>query len=317
MPKEITHWLIARRTTQGLNRTAWAEPVEAQPHLLRLAAVFPDVPFYLGGPGDPAGLRGLGARLHGAGGEDTFAPVRRLLEGRSRPSGLAAWLVGLLSHVSADAVFHPLVGYQAGDLRQPDPGRRSLAVQRHRRLEAAIDLHLAGGLARVRTCSLRASLRRAEAPLGRLGGASIPGVGLGPEEKARWIVRGFRRFALVQGLTRNSVLAAWLHRIRAGLPRPAREAAALVYAPQLARSLAGLNGPIAYRHPVTGQAFSRSLAELVELAAAETVALCRLIEPAVFAGERLELPRGPCLDTGLVGPAGRMRYFASRPLIGV
>jgi len=317
MPKEITHWLVARRAAQGLARTAWAGPVEARPHLLRLAAVFPDAPFYLGGPGDPAALRGLGARLHGAGGEDTYAPVRDLLEIRPRPPGLAAWLVGLLSHFSADAVFHPLVWYQAGDNFDPDPGRRSLAVERHRRLEAAIDLHLAGGLERIRVWSLRASLRRAEAPLGRLLDASIPQAGLGPEEKARWLARAFRRFALVQGLTLNQVLAAWLHRLRAGLPRPVREAAALVYAPQLAWSLAGLNGPIAYRHPVTGQAFSRSLAELVELAAAETVALCRLIEPALFAGERLELPRGPCLDTGLVGPAGRMKYLAERPLIGV
>ncbi|WP_022660868.1 zinc dependent phospholipase C family protein [Paucidesulfovibrio longus] len=312
MPKEYTHFRIAERSAGLLAGTRFgADLVPLQGRVraaLLLGSVFHDAPYYLETPGreESESLLELPHLLHGKKGRDTHALLRAqaahaaALNGSPEAKEARAFLVGLASHLCADATLHPMVFHLTGDYFG-EPG----AVERHRLLESCLDLAVAGSRAELRSRRLTRLLRSCDpvplAPLDFLG--VLSGNGNGGVNAA--LRRAWRTFSRMQFLA-LSPLGAALARLRPLLPQKSRlprEILALLYpdAASAAPILEFLSGRISYLHPVTGEPRSASIEELMEEASQKTVRLCAALEPAAFgdADPSGVIGRGPGLDTGL------------------
>ncbi|MBN2141463.1 MAG: zinc dependent phospholipase C family protein [Desulfovibrionaceae bacterium] len=323
MPKEIVHWEAARLTAERLGASAFGPALSACPEGLLAGAVFHDALFYLACPFQRREAR-LAKVLHGSEGSDSYE-ILRLQAGlvRKRPDDPlpAAFLVGLASHIAADAAMHPMIYYLSGNTAHPDRATASRAVAGHRALEAAMDIALLNGLPRPGEHSLGPILARVRArggigracPLDRLAALA----GSSEQALGRALRRALANFSFMQSLFLRPAAGRALYASRRALPRPLRNIAALFYAPQLLRFRRALRAGKKYRHPVSGRALRQDLAGLVGEAAANGAALCLEVEEAAFGRKEACLPDpGPCLDTGLPGVGLDMaRHFADRPLI--
>jgi hypothetical protein len=324
MPRDITHWLIARDTAALLPADSfYGAAGRERPALRSLGAVLHDALFYA--PPALGGFAWLADQLHGEGGEDSLPPVRALhrtvtaLRVASSPLAvdLGAAFVGFVSHLHADATFHPLVYYHTG---LPGPtGRMSSAVsQRHRRLEALIDLHFVGSLEALDHWSLAATL--AAAGRGGRDLSSIVARTLAePAERATLVETldaSWARYGRAQTVFRWRALVGTAHSLRHLLPDGAREIVALGYAPALVALLSRVAGEIEYRHPVTGADARTSLAVLRRTAAAAAAAMLGRLEATPVAAEPLSGEVGPTLVGGLPGAgAAAMVHCAPAPLV--
>ncbi len=133
MPKEISHWILAERTLNGLSGSSRISGIIRDNQSVYLGgAVLPDTLLHLiRGPHSRTALR-LADRFHDARG-NSFAP---LINAAGRhpegiPHDLLACLLGVVSHITADSVFHPYVYALTG----------VDAIGMHYRLETALDVH--------------------------------------------------------------------------------------------------------------------------------------------------------------------------------
>ncbi len=320
MPKEIVHWMVAQRAAELLGQSPFGPALARCPRGLRLGAVHHDTLFYLSGE-HPAGLAALPHRLHGSHGEDSFELLRlhaAHLHARKDEPLPTAFFVGLASHIFADATLHPLVYHLTGNYYDADEKKRTGAVRRHRSLEALLDMVAAGGLDRVTGQSLRALVEGLEGPLSLACPpellAALAGSTAQAAEKAQ--AQALDNFCTMQALSRMPTLARLLREFSGFLPGSLREIAALFYAPQLLEQRGEVDGRMGYRNPVTGEALSGTLAELMELAARRTAAFCLAQAQGIAASGQLKGEgAGPSLDMGLPAtPASQARFFASRLL---
>lgn len=285
MPKEITHWLIASEVSSGLRETAFREPLERYGNILKIGAVVHDAPYYyLKGDRDRR-FGDLPRKLHGTV-DDAYELLGGLLSlTLERPPAergpLLAFLVGLVTHLFADALLHPMIFHLTGPYDHPTFREGTVARQDHRRLETLIDMHFAGGYERVRHCSLASVLGAAEAPLQAIF-THAGTAWLEPDRAAGFaegLASAFRFFAFMQGLFRSPVLGRLSFRLFPVVPSSAREILALVYTPHLARYGARIAGDIRYRHPCSGLEETGRLDDLFRRAVEQSIAFCRGLEP--------------------------------------
>ena len=327
MPNHLTHWLIAQRAAADLGGTVFEEPLARYRPCLMIGAVFHDALFYLPGRSPLAGFGAVASRLHGEDGEDTYELPRALAglirRGRSGPE-LTAFLAGLACHIGSDTVFHPFVFHHTGPIDPRNKVSASRSVQAHRRLEAALDLHFAGGFQGLKTYSLRSFLDQAGPWTGELfalAGELLAGPGAGPEQ-VRGLAQAFRisfeRFAKAQVFFQNRAAARLLFSLRRALPRGLREIGALGYHGGLKWYLDLLKRPIPYRHPVTGAEEVVTVEQLFERAVSASVRLCGNLAELISTGTCRALEEaGPGLSSGLPGtPSDRLVDFAPRRLVG-
>ncbi|MCK7469332.1 MAG: zinc dependent phospholipase C family protein [Desulfosudis oleivorans] len=200
---------------------------------------------------------------------------------------LTAFLVGLITHLYADALMHPLIFYLTGPYDARDLRRRTAARQDHRMLETLIDMCLAGGYHRVRGHSLAAYIRDAEMPL----------LELHDHLDKTWLRdEDTERFA--EGLL-SLLPAVFLHAVP--LPEPlwpgasprfcwpslrrrSGQVLALVYSPRLMDHCWRIEGAIPCRHPSTGEVRSQSIGALFQDAVDRSVEFCLGLEPVLGSG---------------------------------
>jgi len=291
MPKELTHWILAERAYAGLDAGSPLRGIiEAHRGHYLAGAVLPDTLMHIfRGPHARTALE-LSKRFHDAGG-NSYAPLIRA-EGQypdGLPPNLLASLLGVLAHMQADIAFHPFVFAVAG-IR--DMGR-------HYRLETAIDVNLI--------------LRGAVLPARRLGdlvtaqtrddlvtACSIlfdPEVELSRSTMERALDLHCR-FQGIFGRTSWKILA----RILGSLPgSPLREKRHLFYPIVMSRDDEMITGQGEWRHPVTGERRSSSVAELADQAVRRTVAVLERIGERGSLVAALADPPGENLLTGMYG----------------
>ena len=314
MPKEATHWAIAEKTAERLGGTALGEAALACPNALKLGAIYPDLPYYLTGTGDLAKrAAALGNRYHGAHGEDTYDLPRALLAGIEESDAPArrAMLVGVASHLCADAAFHPLVYFVTGNYYDPDPARRSKAIRGHRRFEGLLDMVLCGGTEGIRGCNAKQVWEALEEDASTLLPWSVRRQTV--EGGAAILAAASEKFLEAQPMFGNPVaglLAAWM---TPWLPGHLKELAALFYGRPSAKALEKAGGAFEYRNPATGDPCAASARQLMEKAIDDSAALCAELETALGNGDAKTFRRaGPSLNFGIVGAGvDRARYFAA------
>jgi hypothetical protein len=137
MPKELTHWILAERALAGLSDCSRLRELILDHHDCYLGgAILPDTLLHLfSGPRAVTALD-LAARFHDAAG-NSFAPLiqaeQRFPEGL--PPASLACLLGVITHMQVDIVFHPFVYALTG----------TTGSGRHYKLETDIDVHFLKG----------------------------------------------------------------------------------------------------------------------------------------------------------------------------
>jgi Zinc dependent phospholipase C len=143
MPKELTHWMIARQAARRLDATSrTSQAVRSCPEAFYLGAIAPDGPYYV--PND-ASVVDIATRLHGQGTDDAYAAVKRAIATAPVPGpspSTIAFAAGVLCHMAADTVFHPAVFYFTGFAAHPSAAVNDAYLFRHRAFETALDVHL-------------------------------------------------------------------------------------------------------------------------------------------------------------------------------
>ena len=289
MPKELTHWLLAERSLVGLEATSRLSVLIHENRALYLAgAVLPDTLMHLfRGQHGPKALA-LASRFHDSGG-NSYAPLIRIEEAygtEGLPAGLQACLLGVLSHMQADIVFHPFVFAHSG---MNDKGR-------HYWVETAIDCHFsrqgavfpAKRLDALMTPAVRSELVTAGALLFDPEG-SLP---------RQALERALELHCRIQAMCDSSFWKLVAH-LLACLPVPLFRHARQLFYP-LVRSgqdpveLFGI-----WRHPVTGEERTEMPDDLAKEAVKRTVALFERIDVQGGLKDALGVPPGENLLTGL------------------
>jgi hypothetical protein len=324
MPKEVTHWLIAEAVSKRLEGTFLEGPLRRNPNLLHIGAIIHDAPYYyLKGDFDSR-FGSLPTKLHGTVDEavELVESLLRYLLGlpEDEKVKLEAFLVGLITHLFADALMHPLIFYLTGPYDAMDLKRRSAARYDHRMLESLIDVCLAGGYHRLRGYSLAAYIRDAEMPLLRLHD-HLDKTWLGDEDTERFaegLLSSFRLFSIMQSLYRNRLAGRLAPLMSAITPPQVREVLALFYSPRLTDQCWRIEGEIPSRHPSTGEFRGQNIRVLFQDAVDRSVEFCLGLEPLFGSGSSAPGAWSlPPVDPSLgFGPGDSLRFFAPGRFFG-
>lgn len=292
MPKEITHWILAERTAEQLAGSRLADIISSHHEAYLGGAVLPDTLLHLFRGADSTTALQLADSFHDATG-NSYAP---LMEAEARhggviPHNLLACLLGVLSHMQADMVFHPYVYSLSG----------VTDIGRHYRLETAIDVHF---LRRPLTPPVRRMdhlVTPATAPLLIDAMALLfDPAGLLPREA---LERSLELHCRIQGM--YDALPWKIAALVLGtlLGSPFREQRQLFYPLRSSGSghCAMIDSVVQWRHPVTGVASSASPDDLAEETITRSVALFRRVEESGTLASALHDPPGANLLTGLYG----------------
>lgn len=324
MPKEITHWIIAERAVERLaGDSLLGSSARQAMNTMRLGAIFHDVLYYLTDIPARHPARQVPDTLHGVMGGDTYKIARAIADvyyhHRDMPQ-LLAFLAGVVSHIQADIVFHPMVYYTSGN--PFDRATKSAATRHHRVLESVIDMLVCAPSYRVESFHVGQYLKSAEVDMRMLWTLLYQGFTTVPEQTlADFTVRAYRRLALIRRFEVSPVVNALHRTVRSFLPTSLREVMCLAYDQHVYASAQrqGIDRTsiITYRHPVSNQEFAQSIDDLIEEAIQKTVDICVLIDRELkdFA-PILDYERGASLETGMIGTKIRqMMYFRSTPLL--
>lgn len=293
MPKEIAHWILAQAAADELASNSRLAGIICNHRSTYLAgAVLPDTLLHLfRGPHARTALQ-LAHRFHDAYG-NSFEPLIRaeMNHAGALPDDLLAGLLGVISHMLADIVFHPFVYSLSG----------SGDIGQHYRVETAIDVHFlrqgtaapASRLVDLITSGSRATLVNVAAMLFDPDGEL-------PRQALENALSLHCRFQGMYDRTGWKIAALLLGRLCGS---PFREQQHLFY--PLGGTGDGyaeyLGGITEWNHPVTGTRIRSSLNELARDARQRMVTVFRSIEEQGELAAALKDHPGENLLTGLPG----------------
>lgn len=319
MPKDFIHFKIAQITADQLEGTQYTSCLKKHEDGLLLGSIFHDAMFYAVTPkGKP--LETLSHALHGKEGQDTFELIRtqaRHAKATTTSTLPSAVLVGLVSHLYADVVIHPLVWHLTGQYYAENAASKSQARRHHRALESLMDMVACPDMIGRTRYRIRTLLRRCPDFLNT--GIPIDGLSLlakMPLKTTRkCLASAWTIYSLLQWAYAQPTLARILFALRNELPSSIAEIGMLFYAPQLLTQSEQLQGTINYTHPATDAKLAASLEQLMHTAATKAASLCRQLEPAVFGDAPIHIPGpGPSMDAGVAGVSTQqMTSFSDVP----
>jgi len=292
MPKELTHWILADRALAGLSSGSRLRELLLEHHDCYLGgAVLPDTLLHLTrGPHATTALA-LARQFHDTAG-NSFAPLIRA-EQRS-PEGLPpatlACLLGVVTHMQADIVFHPFVYALTG----------TAGIGRHFRLETDMDVHFLKGGARLKvrhvadlmSPATRSILVDTCALLFDPDGRRLP------RHELEQALALHCRFQALYNRT-FCKLAVRLAALLAGAPF--REQRHLFYPLKSLRKDRFGEEAVEWRHPVSGEPRRTSLEQLADETVRRIVTLFDSIETEGSLADALSDSPGENLLTGMHG----------------
>ncbi|MBN1687034.1 MAG: zinc dependent phospholipase C family protein [Spirochaetales bacterium] len=326
MPKELTHWIAAKRTRQLLEDGRVKEAVSRHAHFYYLGAVVYDSPFYAMAIRNAARFQQIAKRLHGMDGSDTFHPFRSLFSSyrNNPPVEALSFICGAFTHYSLDVAFHPLVNYFSGKYPESDRVSSAVSQVRHRDFETFLDLYMCGKDAARPAGAQGAQANELGAQLDNRGRFShtLRGVSggnnmtpelvsrfFGTEEQSLPVFPVLKQHGLIQRQFYNRALARFLGFVRRFSGCTIAAVAASFYpAILLAKALRSPDhtfpffaSAMPYIHPNTGEKLRRSAVELVTRATRAAADLINGYQTALQNGDGggyLSGERGLSLDYG-------------------
>lgn len=328
MPKEITHWLIAEKAAERLAQGTASQALVSHSGMIRLGAILHDVLYYVrSGKAHIRRCTDIANTLHGAHGEDTFALLRMIASDidsdnkrgfDTQCEASRAFLFGAMTHYCADVVFHPYIYYISGNCLQNTTFFQ--AWENHRSLEAAIDLAFCNEHHRAakKFSLLRDISRHSSALQGILQSLAKRQGDFGMNIRWQDYEEGYNTLAwlrlLMVSFVPNTLLDAAQYAapefIQTIISAETRSYLGLRYTRQSRWSIPAIRQSFPYRHPVSGEHYTATLADLFEQAVQESLNLWGVLENTVLVGKPLRM-QGKSLEVGMQGvPSTAMKTFA-------
>lgn len=319
MPKELTHWHIAREAMKKGIPGEVGKIIASNPALYYLGAIAHDIGFYDLSSPSLANLEHVANQLHGVGGENTVTPLCEIMEtafGQNNVRVHLAFLLGMLTHLVVDSTFHPMVYYMSGNYFAEDPEERDKAVYRHRLLETAIDLWLKS----VHPLDYPSGLLQLWRDTGETERKAFKllieqAVCNGDMRKIEHFHKAWRNHRLLQTVFGWSTPRKMLSIYRSIGHSSVGKLEALFYT--LPLDLSFFETTLDWRHPVTGERQAIMIDAVFDLCVKKVVLLFNQLTElpleiwALFLCELSPLS----LDTGLpLVPVAQMRFFGDEPL---
>lgn len=319
MPKELTHWHIAREAMKKGIPGEVGKIIASNPALYYLGAIAHDIGFYDLSSPSLANLEHVANQLHGVGGENTVAPLCEIMKralGQNNHRVHLAFLLGMLTHFVADSTFHPMVYYMSGNYFAEDPEERDKAVYRHRLLETAIDLWLKS----VQPMDYPSGLLQLWRDTGETERKAFrllieQAVCNGDIRKIEHFHKAWRNYRLLQTVFGWSTPRKMLSIYRSFGHLSVGKLEALFYTQPL--DLSFFETKLAWRHPVTGERHAIMIEAFFDLCVKKVVRLFnQLTEQPLEKWAHFLCELSPLsLDTGLpLVPVARMEFFDAEPL---
>lgn len=300
MPKEVTHWIIS---LEGLSHV---DVVNKHIHSFLLGAVIHDGVYYTWRGEVLPGMEEAEKELHGVRGEDTYAPLRRVLLTLPDPipEEAKAFLLGVQSHIIVDSTFHPFIYYFAGI----DPKEAKI---RHKILEAYLDLHLMDRLKLPNKGLINQSLRCLQPWEETLFPLLKPFFNHPNKKGDRLLRKMLSSMAMLQPLLFFPPVGWILRKLPLSKTKSLGSA---FYPTSKPLRCPFFDSPFRYHHPVTGKAQMTSMEQLLREAKEKILASWQIWETHALK-EKLyqfyEKAYGPSLTTGMVKiPHDQMHYQA-------
>jgi len=268
MPKEAAHWILAEQAWQAMPDGLLKTEIHENKALYYLGAIVFDTPYYLLIGQNRSNLLAATHRLHGYQASSPFNPFGPLAKSSEvLPEGYRTFLAGALTHVAADAVFHPFIYYYGGNDDDVSSSQAARATARHRRLETALDLHFLnrngnGTFRNLCLFSLYRNRENEESAFLKLLNLLYFGRILAPASSLKL---AFWQHALIHVIIQQRRIHQLFGLFDILYPRQARRVQpieALFYATCQDADPRFFQRPLYYRHPVTGEEQTQSVSQL-------------------------------------------------------
>jgi hypothetical protein len=297
MPKDITHWVLAEKAFQRLDDGSTIKKIIAsRKNLYMIGAVVPDIPLYVIYGRHGRLLRELAEAVHDRR-PDSYAAFDGLhaLFGRRLSESALALMLGVISHIHADAAIHPLVYFFSGigsGIKKDD----DRACVRHHTLEAYLDLYMQQKTAiahRLFLCYLkRIEIDRSSFQLMAAALFSLHG-----QRAVRIINKAVWMNAFFQSLFEKDLPRRFLDFLNRLPGVDLTLYSAYFYPDPRPNSTLLFTKPFRYRHPATGEEMLFSVDQLIDTAVQRTVEVFYALESG------LQKRKDPAeILSGLKGP---------------
>ncbi len=291
MPKELTHWIIAERACKELSSDSRLYGVIAQNKKEYLAgAVLPDTLLHLFCGQDAKLALSAAGRFHNTDG-NSYDPLIRAESkyGQLLSDPMLSCLLGVISHMQADMVFHPYIFALTGT---DDIGR-------HYQLETNIDMYLTSKCLQPPVNRLY-DLVTAETEQTIVSTAEIL-FSTASELPIAAISKALKLHCRFQSMYSKTFWKLVVNLLGAFLGNPYNQHRHLFYPIELfgKQDFNHMAEAVEWEHPVTGEARKSKIDDLVEDAVKRTVEMFRQIEVEKTLVAALVDPPGCNLLTGM------------------
>jgi len=300
MPRELVHWRVVQAVLEH-PRLAENKVLFSSLHREKLSAYLGslahDVPYYYRAGHDP--FEQVADYLHGKEGEDTFDPIRQLAAAilvRPPDEQISLWpfLFGMLTHMAADIVFHPMIFYFTGNYHAEDAEERHRAQARHRLFEVYLESWIRPRVQFSFGTTLQQLLTQNRDRNNRFAANVLDSILLpeiiwpekfhGVEAERRWL-SGFKQLAFYQRLFVSPAIGAGFRGFTKLSGKRFLGIDALFNFGRKEPSQA-LHGPLKFRNPVSGENCSASLDEMLQESIELSIEYILLFEPLVSGATR-------------------------------
>jgi len=290
LPKELTHWIVAEQAHKKLHSESRLYGIIDQYQKEYLAgAVLPDTLLHLfSGPHAGSALSAAG-RFHNTDG-NSYDPLIRaeLAHGQSFSDPVLSCLLGVISHMQADIVFHPYIFALTGIDN----------IGRHYQLETDIDMYLTSKYQQPPVNKLY-DLITAETEQTLITVAEL--LYSDAEISRMAISRALKLHCRFQSMYGNTFWKLVVNLLGVFLGKPYSQQRHLFYPIELSgeNDFNQMIEAVEWEHPVTGEVRKSKIESLVDDAVKRTVEVFRRIEVEKSLAAALADPPGCNLLTGM------------------
>lgn len=300
MPKHITHWILAEKVYQAIEGDSVLKKIiNSYKYLYLTGAVILDTPFFL--------LYGRGGKVMNRVAEkihdtaySSYAIFKDVINADERPlpDAVLALLLGIITHIQADAAFHPLVYYFSGK-ETADKKERA----RHHILESYLDLYFKERLGTPNKGLFSEVIKQIEMEEKAFLEVLANLFSLDRKSGINMIKKALKMNSLIQGLFDKNLPRILLQFLNVLPGMDLSDSISHFYPhPKPVPGTMFLH-PFDYRHPVTGQKLKVSVDELAEQTVQRILEVFDVVEKHYGSKKSLSEAflrlTGPNLYTGL------------------
>lgn len=320
MPKEVTHFMIIDAVSTQLKRDPFWYSLKEFKNELYLGSIFPDV-FYFFKEKKRGELTLFPDFLHGSQGEDTLMIVKNTLKDikhfdphDKHHMQKVAFLIGVVSHIFADSLFHPFVYYHTGHYYSDDETIRVKAIKEHRRIESLMDILFAQNRKKIRSYQISNMLNTSHHLLHLFDQVLKNMFKTYHHTYPLKLMDSYKRFHRIRKIYTCPIFQPILSFLDRYGSNKTKMITSLGYPNNLKNYTFSLTKKIGYQNPLTGETQEHSLQELMDLVINETYQYCQGIkEFLLYKNHKIFNQIGCSLETNTLNSyAKEMKYFSKR-----